>query len=113
MARRKHDQWNPPFAAIGKSIWLKDPEWRQFSPGARDLYALLKCSFDGHNNGALTVFYSQLRGVRGLSSSRTISKAFSELEKAGWIEATERGGMFRRPTKYRLTGKTDRMIGSR
>jgi len=110
MRHGKRDRFSPPFAAIEKRIWLKDEEWRQFSPKARDLYALLKCAFNGHNNGDIQLFYSKIRGIKGLNSPKGISRAFKELTQAGWIQVTWAGGLYRLPNKYRLTGKSDKML---
>jgi hypothetical protein len=110
MSRKKKRDSYRSFAAVEKRIWLRCEEWRNFSPGARDLYALLKCGYSPGRNGEIQLFYSEVRGVKGLSSPRTISKLFRELEAAGWIECTWHGGLYRRPNKYRLTGKIDRML---
>ena len=99
-----------PFVPLGKSMIFKCQEWRTLSPAARDVYIILKATFNGSNNGDLQLYYRQLQNVKGLKNAGTISKAFRELEVNEWIERTQTGGLFRRPNKYRLTGKFDKHI---
>lgn len=92
---------------LAKSLWFKCPEWLGFSPGARDIYCMLKAKYSGANNGQINLFYSELLKIKGLKSKRTIRSAFGELEEKGWIERTKPGGLLRHPTCYRLTWKFD------
>jgi len=92
---------------LGRDLWLRCPEWRALSPAGRDVYAMLKAKFNGKNNGEIKLFYSELRGLSGLRCNKTISNAFLELEKEGWVERTVLGGLYRRICSYRLTGKFD------
>ncbi len=86
---------------------LNGPEWMKLSAGAKLLYVYLKNRFNGANNGEIALPYSALKGVRGLSSTSTISKAHKELEREGWVTRKNLGGMFRKINKYELTGKYD------
>ena len=86
---------------------LRSKEWKELSPPAREVYIQLKGKYNGHNNGEIRLYYSELEGIKGISSPSTISNAFSELESKGWIERTEIGGLFRHFNEYKLTGKYD------
>jgi hypothetical protein len=103
----KRDSYTQPFVMLGKRLWLKSPEWRGLSPQARDVYAMLKSKYNGHNNGEIRLHYSEIRGVSGLKCNKSISKAFRELEAKTWIERTKIGGMYRYHNLYKLTGKFD------
>jgi hypothetical protein len=88
----------------------KSPEWTALSGSAKLFYTYLKSGFNGSNKDHITLNYSQLRGVKGLSSRSTISNAITELEKGGWINRTEKGGLCRKANAYELTGKYDRCL---
>jgi hypothetical protein len=101
-------RFNGAFVVLGKGMLFQCREWHALSLGARSLYILVKSKFTGSNNGGLCVSYSEATRYGGLKSSQTVSRCFKELEVKGWIKATERGGLFRRPTKYQLTGTFDK-----
>ena len=107
MKKGKGDVYKLPFVPLGKNMIFNCQEWRELNPAARDVYIMLKAKFNGKNNGDLQLYYSELQKVRGLRNAQTISRAFKELENSGWIERTEAGGLFRKASKYRLTGKFD------
>jgi hypothetical protein len=109
MAKRNR-RWNHAnFVALPRAWFHKSncPEWAALSAAAKLLYTYLKACWNGSNNGQITLHYSQLHGVRGLSSSSTVSNASKELAKGGWINKTELGGLHRKAIKYELTGKHD------
>jgi len=60
-----------------------------------------------YNNGQIRLYYSELKGVKGLSSPSTISKALKELEAKEWIKRTMMGGFHRHFNEFELTGKYD------
>lgn len=101
------------FLMLGRDMVLHGDEWKQLSPSAKTLYLHIKAKHNGTNNGNIVVHYSELEAVRGLSSPSTASKAFTELEKKGWITRTHYGGLYRRPNKYSLTGRYDNFITDR
>ena len=86
---------------------LKNREWKELTPGAKILYIHLKGKYNGHNNGEIRLYYSELRDVRGLSSDSTINNKFRELENKEWIKRTKLGGCYRYYNEYELTGKYD------
>ena len=86
---------------------LRSIEWKSLTPSAKLLYLYLKAKYDGSNNGEIQLHYSELKGVQGISSDSTVSKAFRELEKKGWIKRTRFGGLYRYINKYELTGNYD------
>ena len=105
-AKRKKDKRFHSFVSLPRKT-LGSKEWKELSPAAKILYPLIKAKYNGNNNGNIRLYYSELGGIRGLSSHSTISRAFAELEKKGWIKRTKFGGMYRYFNKYKLTGKYD------
>lgn len=95
---------------IGKGMLFRSPEWRGLGPAAKILYLYLKAKYNGGNNGQIRLYYSELKGIKGLGSQTTISRGFKELESKGWIERTKIGGLYRYMNEYKLTGKYDECI---
>jgi hypothetical protein len=89
---------------------LNHPEWRGLSPSAKLAYLYVKDGYIGTNNGNIQVPYTSLRDVVGLRSTSTISTAFRDLEKNGWIRRKKERGLFRTPSLFELTGKYDDCI---
>jgi len=98
------------FVMFGRNMLHNCPEWKGLHPAAKILYLYIKARFNGSNNGEICLSYRWLKGIKGLSSPSTISKAFGELEKGNWIRRRSMGGMFRRVNKYELTGTHDSYI---
>lgn len=86
---------------------LRNEEWKNLSPSAKLFYIYLKGKFNGYNNGEIRLYYSELEGIKGLSSHATISKASKELENKGWILKTKVGGLYRNCNEFKLIGKFD------
>jgi DNA-binding MarR family transcriptional regulator len=95
------------FVALDRSILFKCDSWKGLTPGAKLFYVYLRAKFNGGNNGQIKLHYSELKGIRGFSSNETISRSIRELEAAGWIERTRKGGLYRFQTDFKLTGKYD------
>jgi hypothetical protein len=106
-AKRKIAFKNKSFVMLGRKMLLKDPEWKSLSISAKLAYVYLKAKFNGTNNGGIRLYYSDLKGVRGLSSPSAISRAFKELEKKEWITITKHGGLYRFFNEFKLTGRHD------
>jgi len=70
----------------------------------------MKGKYNSNNNGKIKLYYSELRKIKGLKCSRSISKGYCELEDKEWIEIVKHGGMYGRPNEYKLTGKYDSSI---
>ena len=85
---------------------LRSNDWKELNPAAKLFYIHLKAKHNG-SNGEVRLHYSELRGVKGLSSPSTIAKAIRELKDKGWIGVTEIGGLHRHYNKYKLTGRFD------
>jgi len=106
-----HRTWrkraNKSFVMLSRGMLLRTQEWKELSPAAKLAYLYLKAKFNGSNNGGIRLYYSELRGVKGLSSHSTISKALKELEAKGWIKRTMLGGLYRHYNEFELTGKYD------
>ncbi len=86
-------------------------EWANLSSAAKIIYIQLKGKYNAKNNGKLKLYYSELRKIKGLKCSRSISNGFRELEEKEWIKRTKLGGMYGRSNEYELTGKYDPSIG--
>jgi len=105
-AKRKKDKRFGSFVALPRKT-LRSEAWRELIPAAKLFYIHLKGKYNGHNNGEIRLYYSELRGNKGISSPSTISKASEELENKGWIERAKKGGLYRYYNEYKLTGKFD------
>ncbi len=108
-AKRKSNKRFHNFIAIPKKI-LNHKDWKELSAAAKLFYIHLKGKYNGTNNGSIRLYYSELKGVKGISSPSTISKARKELEDKGWIKREKFGGLYRYSNEYRLTGKYDDYI---
>ena len=106
-SRRKKERAESPFIRLSSDMLLEGKEWKQLSPKAKLLYIHLKSKYRGYNNGEIRLTYSELKGIRGISSPKTISDALEELEKKGWIKWEEKGGLYRHYNLYKLTFKYD------
>lgn len=101
MPRKKHKA--PPFVMLRRDL-LKDPEWRELSSSAKIVYIYLRSKFCQRTleNGDVTLSYGE---IDDMFSTATISNAFKELSKNGWIKKTKQGGLFGGICHYRFTGK--------
>jgi len=101
------------FIMLGRNMILHCEEWKRLGPAAKLIYIHLKAKHNGSNNGDICLHYSELQSERGLRSPSTVSTAFQELERKGWIRRAEYGGLYRRPNRYELTGRYDDYIVDR
>lgn len=99
MSRKK--QKAPPFVMVRRDL-LKDAEWRKLSSSAKIIYIYLRAKFNYKTYSDVTLAYSE---IKDMLSSRTISKAFKELIKGGWIERVTPGGLFGGVTVYKFIGQ--------
>ena len=97
----------PSFVGLPRRMLLKCEAWKRLSAAAKILYTYIKAKYNGSNNGQIKLHYSEMKGVKGCSTNRTISKASKELQAKGWIERTKIGGLYRYENLYRLTFKYD------
>ena len=105
-ARKRKNKGHKSFVMLPRKM-LKSEEWKELSPAAKLFYIHLKGKYNGSNNGQIRLYYSELAGVKGISSDSTISKAIKELESKGWIKRYEIGGLYRHFNEYELTGEYD------
>ena len=96
------------FVGLERRLFRKCLEFRELTPRAIVLYLQLKSKFNGGNNGQIILHYSEVKGARGFKSDKSISAAFKELERAGWIKIAQNGGLYRYQNQYRLTAKVDK-----
>ena len=105
--QRKKERDTPPWVRLSKDLLYECTEWKELTPAAKLLYLYMKAKYNGSNNKQIKVTYSELKGVRGLSAPKTISKASLELERKGWFKRTQYGGLFRYYNLYELTWEYD------
>jgi len=105
-SKRKGDKRFNSFVAIPRKT-LRCEEWKKLSSRAKLLYIYIKSKYNSYNNGEIRLYYSELKGICGISSPATISKASQELQSKDWIKRTKCGGLYRYFNEYRLTGKYD------
>jgi len=90
----------PPFVMIRRDL-LSDPSWRTLSSSAKVLYVYLRAKFNYKTYSEVTLAYSE---VQDMLSSKTISRAFKELESGTWINKTKQGGLYGGVCAYRFVG---------
>ena len=81
---------------------LKDHNWRKLSSSAKVLYIYLRQKFNYKTFQEVTLAYSE---VKDMMSSKTVSRAFKELQQAGFIEKTKQGGLFGGVCAYKFIGQ--------
>ena len=99
-AKRKKKK-GPNFVMVRKDL-LKDPEWRKLRSSSKVVYIYLRNQFNHETIGELSLAYSR---ISDFMSSSTINEAFKELQKAGFIEKINRGGLYGGTTTYKCIGK--------
>lgn len=90
----------PPFVAVRRDL-LRDPAWRQLSSSAKVLYIYLRSKFNYKTFSEISLTYSE---AKDLMSSKTVSKAFKDLRKAGFIEQIKLGGLYGGVSTYKFIG---------
>lgn len=106
MGRKRKNKGHKSFVMLPRKT-LKSQEWKELSSAAKLFYIHLKGKYNGNNNGEIRLYYSELKGIKGISSPSTISTANKELEEKGWIKRTKLGGLYRSINEYELTGNFD------
>lgn len=107
MPANQNRRTNRSFVMISRAMLLRNEEWKGLSSAAKIIYLYLKAKYNGSNNGNIRLYYSELNGIKGISSDATIARAFRELETNNWVRRTRIGGMYRYFNEYRLTGEFD------
>ena len=105
MVRRKHKTKSPPFTQM-INAFMDEPAFQQLSAGPQMLYVHLKRFYNGENNGQIYLSVRKAASLLNVSKN-TASKYFGELERAGFIVATEVGRLGidgkGKATSWRLT----------
>ena len=89
---------------------FKCESWRHLSLRAKVFYLYLKAKYNGRNNGEIQLHFSELSDAPGFGSRRGFYGAAKELIRAGWVERTNPGGLYRNPNTYKLTRRYDDML---
>ena len=101
MISRNRKKYKTPHFVMLRHDLLKDPEWRKLSSSAKVLYIYLRVKFNYVTLSEVTLAYSE---VEDMMSSKTISRAFRELQNSGWIEKTKHGGLYGGMCAYKFIG---------
>ena len=109
-AKKGKSKGHKSFVMLARKMLSRNEEWKELSSAAKLFYIYLKSKYNGINNGSIKLHYSELKGVKGISSHSTISKAIKELEKKEWIKRTKQGGLYRHINEYELTGNYDEYL---
>lgn len=99
MGRRKH-KFSGKFVMVTEKL-LKDPEWRKLSSSAKIIWLYLRLKFNFQTLNEVSLAYSE---IEDMFSSATISSAFKELVKTGFIEKVKHGGLFGGVSSYKFIG---------
>lgn len=99
MARRNHRA--PPFVMVTRGL-LRDQKWRKLSSSAKVLWIYMRSKFNYETLSEVTLAYSEMKDMM---SSKTISRAFKELQETGFIEKTKYGGLFGGVCAYKFIGE--------
>ncbi len=102
---KKKKRYGPPFVMLEKAT-LDSKEWKQLSPPEMLVYIYIKKNYNGRNNGAIVLRYSELKPI---FAPATISKGLKGLAAKGWVERTKFGGICRYTNMFKLTGQHDRI----
>lgn len=89
------------FAMVDKEI-LYSSSWAELPYSAMVVYVHLKGEFVGYNKKELKLPYSQMKGIM---SSATFWRAINMLEKIGFIDRIQRGGLEKNPNVYALSDR--------
>ena len=109
MSRKRKSKDHKSFVMLPRKM-LRNDEWKDLSSKAKLFYIHLKGKYNGSNNGQIRLHYSELKGIKGISSPTTIASASKELQDKGWIKRKEIGGLYRYFNEYELTGEHDAYI---
>lgn len=109
VTKRIRNKSHKSFVMLPRKM-LRSTEWQALKPAAKLFYIHLKGKYNGQNNKQIRLHYSELKGIKGISSPSTISKASQELQDKGWIRREAVGGLYRYSNEYELTGKYDEYI---
>ena len=98
-AQSWHDHWFPLF----DKLVLSDT-WTNLSPQACKLYILLNAQYRGDYSGESVKCPYNYCIKHGFNRG-TLCKYFQELEDAGLITITSKGGLYKTPSEYTFSSK--------
>jgi hypothetical protein len=96
--RKKRRPKSPPFVMIEQAM-LASKAWQQIGNAARVAYIHIRSKFYSPPTGERELWYSEMEVIM---DHKTFAKAITQLEANGFIERTQRGGLFRRRNKFRI-----------
>lgn len=89
----------PPFVWIPKDM-LTSPAWEALGHASRVAYIHLKAKCYSRDPGNIALSYQEMERIM---QRRTYSRAIRSLEENGFIDRTQRGGLYRRRNFFRLS----------
>jgi hypothetical protein len=98
MAWSQRKNKSAPFVMIYREM-LRSQAWEKIGNASRVAYLHLKAKVVSNNPGEITLSYKEMERYM---ERRTYAKAIQELEKWGFIDRVQRGGLFRRRNFFRL-----------
>jgi hypothetical protein len=90
MAKLNQDEINGANWFRLRGDLIRDLGFKAMTGYAKSVYLGLFAEYTGTNNGALALPYGQAMKELGMARA-TVSKAFTELEKGGFIQVTRQG----------------------
>jgi len=99
MGRKRYKA--PPFVMVRQDL-LKDKNWQGLSSSAKVLYIYLRSKFNQRTLSEVTLSYREMKGVM---STKTMSRSLKELAKEGFIEKIKQGGLFGGVSSYKFIGE--------
>lgn len=107
--KRKPAWWNGGSADIKHAqvsrVMMQSYAWKSLSAGSQSVYLYLMLQYEGevvNPSGKITTTVRQAAEGTG-RNSKTIVRAFAELERLGFIECVQRGGFPKIPSVYRFS----------
>lgn len=92
---------------------LKSPAWRSLSGAAVKVFLELHTRFNGSNNGAVRLSYSEAAEALGLGKA-TVKRAFDDLQDKGFVVLVRKGNWYHRQAhEWRLTVKPVQKVKGR
>ena len=85
---------------------LQSPAWRSLNGSAVKVFLELRATYNGRNNGELSLSFQRAADLLGMSKS-SVARAFKQLEERGFVRKTKEGQWYGRlAAEYIVTDKS-------